>query len=72
MGRLLPESPRWLLVNKKYGPADAAIRRIAAINRKTLHADFDVTNVKLEVPADQVLKQLYSIGVLCKPFATII
>ena len=29
----MPESPRWLVVKKKYKKAEKAIRRIAAINR---------------------------------------
>ena len=47
MHRLLPESPRWLLVNKKYERAERAIRWIAKWNRKQLEADFDVREIEV-------------------------
>ena len=47
--RLLPESPRWLLVNKRYAQADSAIRRIARMNNKTLPPSFNVAEVDVEV-----------------------
>ena len=37
---IIPESPRWLLVVGEEEKADKIIKRIAAINKKTLPPDF--------------------------------
>ena len=39
---LCPESPRWLLAKERYADADGVLRRIAAVNGRSVPADFDV------------------------------
>ncbi len=42
---LLPESPRWLLAQKRYDDASRALNRIAAINGRQLPPEFDVRSI---------------------------
>ena len=41
----LPESPRWLLVQRKYELAERVLRSMAKVNGTDLPADFDVAHI---------------------------
>ena len=45
--RILPESPRWLLLNHRNKEAQILLRRIADVNRRELFDSFDVTQVEV-------------------------
>ena len=47
MIRLLSESPRWLVVKRKYAPARRIIGKMAAMNSKELPPDFDVSKIEV-------------------------
>jgi hypothetical protein len=41
-GRLLDESPRWLLVKERYDEAEIVIRKMATVNGSQLPVDFNI------------------------------
>lgn len=45
--RMIPESPRWLLLHGRREEADKTIRYIAEINGRTLPADYSIDCIKV-------------------------
>ena len=44
---VIPESPRWLLLQGRQGESYKVMMHIAAINNKTLHETFDLDRIKV-------------------------
>ena len=55
MFRLVPESPRWLLLRGHVENADETVHHIAKINGKDLPKEFDVSEYIVGIEMDFVL-----------------
>lgn len=51
---ILPESPRWLLVHSKWKRADRNLRKIAAVNKRSIPKNFDVSTLEIIVQVSQL------------------
>ena len=47
--RFLPESPRWLIMKKKYEKADIVLQQMANVNRRHFPVPFNYGNITDEV-----------------------
>jgi len=66
---MLPESPRWLLVQRKYESAEHILRSMAKVNGAELPPDFDVRHIDIVSIGINVRPAWARFGGACAPLA---